>query len=449
MFVAIKGEHSDGHQFIAKAIENGAKSIVCEEFTDNLSHEITQIKVRNSAEALGYLASEFYDNPSEKIKLIGITGTNGKTTSVTLLYQLFRDLGYCVGLFSTIRYLIQDEEYTASHTTPNPLIINKLLANLVKQGGTHAFMEVSSHALVQHRVTGLRFSGAIFSNITHDHLDYHGSFDEYIRAKKLFFDHLPKSAFALVNRDDKNGLKMLQNCKSRHYTFALRLPADFKGKVLDNSFQGLELEINGKSAWFRLPGEFNGYNLTGVYATAVLCGEDSDEILRYLSHIQSVAGRFEQIISTKNICAIVDYSHTPDALENVLKAISQIRTNNENLITVVGCGGNRDAGKRPKMADIACKFSNQVILTSDNPRFENPKTIIEQMQKGVQPADFKKVKAIENRREAILKAVEIAQPNDIILIAGKGHENYQEIEGVKYPFDDKEEVKKNFNKFSK
>ena len=410
---------------------------------------ITQIKVRNSAEALGYLASEFYDNPSEKIKLIGITGTNGKTTTVTLLYQLFKELGYRVGLFSTIKYLIDTEELPSTHTTPNPLVINRLLSYLLKRGGTHAFMEVSSHALVQHRVTGLHFSGGIFSNISHDHLDYHHTFGEYIRAKKLFFDHLPESAFALVNKDDKRGEVMVQNCKSKLYRFALRLPADFKGKILAHSFQGLELEINQKSAWFNFVGEFNAYNLIGVYATAILCGEDDDEVLPYLSQLQAVAGRFERIVSPNNICVIVDYSHTPDALKNALATVSKIRTHNEQLITIVGCGGNRDAEKRPKMANIACEFSNQVILTSDNPRFENPDTIIQDMEKGVKPTDFKKVIKIENRRDAIHKAIELAQPNDLILIAGKGHEEYQEIEGVKYPFDDREEVRKAFNKLNK
>lgn len=449
MFVAIRGTHVDGHHFIRQAIEKGAKSIVCEEFVDNLPLNIVQVKVPNTAEALGYMASEFYGNPSKKIKLIGITGTNGKTTTVTLLYQLFSALGYRVGLFSTIRYMIHQEAYSASHTTPNPLIINKLLSNLISQGGTHAFMEVSSHALVQHRVTGLHFTGAIFSNITHDHLDYHHSFDEYIRAKKRFFDYLSSTSFALVNKDDKNASRMIQNCTSKCYTFGLKLPADFKGKIVNNTFQGLELEINKKTAWFQLPGAFNAYNLISVYGTALLCEEESEEVLQYLSAMHPVAGRFQQIHSPTNICAIVDYSHTPDALENVLNTITQIRTNNENLITVVGCGGDRDRSKRPKMAHIACKYSNQVIFTSDNPRYEEPEKILDDMMGGVQPTDFKKVTQIENRRDAIYAAVESAVAHDIVLIAGKGHEDYQDVKGTKYHFDDCQEVNEAFDKFNK
>lgn len=445
LFVATKGTQSDGHLFIEKAISQGAVAVLCEEMPENQPDQVVWVQVKDSAEALGYLASNFYGNPSQKLTLVGVTGTNGKTTTATLLFRLFRKLGYRSGLLSTVAYQIEDEIFEAKNTTPDALTINEFLANMLKKGCTHAFMEVSSHALVQHRVTGLHFAGGIFTNITHDHLDYHKTFAEYIRAKKLFFDHLPPSAFALVNKDDKNGLVMLQNCKAKKMSFALKSAADFKAKVLTLSFVGTELDINGNQAWFKLIGEFNAYNLTGIYAAAVLLGENSDEVLLQLSDIDTAQGRFEHIISRNKINAIVDYSHTPDALQNVLQTISQLRTRNEQVITVVGCGGNRDATKRPIMADIACRFSDKVILTSDNPRFEEPEAILKDMESGVKPQDFRKTITIANRREAIKTACSLAKTDDIILIAGKGHETYQEIRGVKYPFDDLRVVQEMFD----
>ena len=444
VFVALKGEQADGHLFIQKAIDLGASAVVCEVLPEILPENVQFVQVKNSAEALAIMAANFYDRPSEKLKLVGVTGTNGKTTTASILYELFQKLGYRVGLLSTIRYLINGEEFDASHTTPDVLTINEFLAKMLKAGCTHCFMEVSSHALVQHRVTGLDFDGAIFSNITHDHLDYHKTFAEYIKAKKLFFDRLKPQAFALVNKDDKNGMVMLQNCKAKQHSFALKTDADFKAKIHAHSFEGLALEIDAQTVWFRLIGEFNAYNLMGIYGAAVLLGEKPEDVLTALSECGTAKGRFEILISPKNTYAIVDYAHTPDALENVLKTIAQLRTQNEQLITVVGCGGNRDATKRPIMADIACRFSNTVILTSDNPRFEEPEAIIEEMKMGVKPQDFRKVKIEADRRKAIQMAFELAKPHDIILVAGKGHENYQEIKGVKYPFDDQEELKKLF-----
>ncbi|TAE00499.1 MAG: UDP-N-acetylmuramoyl-L-alanyl-D-glutamate--2,6-diaminopimelate ligase [Bacteroidetes bacterium] len=444
VFVAIKGEKSDGHEFIESVSEKGILAVVCEILPQNLKEGITYLQVRNSSEALAIMACNFYDRPSEKLKLVGITGTNGKTTTVTLLHALFMRLGYHVGLLSTIQHQIGNQVFSASHTTPDALTINELLKKIVDAGCTHAFMEVSSHALVQHRVTGLDFDGAIFSNLTHDHLDYHQTFEAYRDAKKLFFDRLNSKSFALVNRDDKNGEIMLQNCKAKKHFYGIKSMADFKAKIVSNSPQGIELEIGHQQIWFQLIGEFNAYNLLTVYASAVLLGEDSLEILAALSALNPVKGRFERIMSKQNILAIVDYSHTPDSLQNVLKTIDHFRTRNEQVITVVGCGGNRDASKRPMMADIACKYSNKVILTSDNPRFEEPEQIIEQMQKGVQPIDFKKTMQIVDRAQAIQKACEIANSGDIILIAGKGHEDYQEIKGEKHHFDDREMVEKMF-----
>ncbi|MEA5461839.1 UDP-N-acetylmuramoyl-L-alanyl-D-glutamate--2,6-diaminopimelate ligase [Arcicella sp. LKC2W] len=440
MFVALKGTQVDGHTFIAKAIEMGAKSILCEDLPENKADNVAYIQVPDASEALGYMASEFYDNPSKKLKLVGITGTNGKTTTVTLLFRLFRALGYRCGLISTVQNQIDDDVIPSTHTTPDAVNLNKLLAEMAQTGCTHAFMEVSSHAVVQHRITGVTFSGGIFSNITHDHLDFHGTFDNYIKAKKGFFDALPKTAFALTNIDDRRGGVMLQNTKASINTYSLETLATVKGRIISDSIYGLQMEIDNQDIHFQLIGTFNAYNLMAIYGAAVLLGEDKNEVLVQMSALQTAPGRFEQIVSVKDQkVGIVDYAHTPDALENVLKTINQIKDGNQQIITVVGCGGNRDATKRPIMAKIACELSNKVILTSDNPRNEDPAEILEQMRKGIPPIDFKKTKIIEDRKEAILLAVrELADAGDIILVAGKGHENYQEIKGVKYHFDDKE-----------
>ncbi len=440
MFVALKGTQVDGHTFITKAVEMGAKSILCEDLPEIQPDSVTFLQVPDASEALGYMASEFYDNPSKKLKLVGITGTNGKTTTVTLLFRLFRALGYRCGLISTVQNQIDDEVIPSTHTTPDAVNLNKLLAEMAQAGCTHAFMEVSSHAVVQHRITGVTFAGGIFSNITHDHLDFHGTFDNYIKAKKGFFDALPKTAFALTNIDDRRGGVMLQNTKASINTYSLETLATVKGRIISDSIYGLQMEIDNQEIHFHLIGTFNAYNLMAIYGAAVLLGEDKNEVLVQMSALQTAPGRFEQIVSAKDQkVGIVDYAHTPDALENVLKTINQIKDGNQQVITVVGCGGNRDATKRPIMAKIACELSNKVILTSDNPRNEDPAEILEQMRKGIPPIDFKKTKIIEDRKEAILLAVrELAQEGDIILVAGKGHENYQEIKGVKHHFDDKE-----------
>ncbi|MCU0469740.1 MAG: UDP-N-acetylmuramoyl-L-alanyl-D-glutamate--2,6-diaminopimelate ligase [Arcicella sp.] len=440
MFVAMKGTQVDGHTFIPKAIEQGAAAILCENLPEVQPTAVTFIQVADAAESLGYIAANFYDNPSEKLKLVGITGTNGKTTTVTLLFRLFQALGYRCGLISTVQNQIDEEIIPSTHTTPDAVNLNKLLAEMVEAGCTHAFMEVSSHAVVQHRITGVSFTGAIFSNITHDHLDFHGTFENYIKAKKGFFDALPKTAFALTNIDDRRGGVMLQNTKASINTYSLETLATVKGRIIADSIYGLQMEIDGREIHFQLIGTFNAYNLMAIYGAAVLLGEDKDEVLMQMSGLKTAPGRFEQIVSLKDQkVGIVDYAHTPDALENVLKTINQIKDGNQQIITVVGCGGNRDATKRPIMAKIACELSNKVVLTSDNPRNEDPAEILEQMRKGVPPIDFKKTKIIEDRKEAILLAVnELAQAGDIILVAGKGHENYQEIKGVKYHFDDKE-----------
>jgi UDP-N-acetylmuramoyl-L-alanyl-D-glutamate--2,6-diaminopimelate ligase len=438
VFVALKGTQLDGHAFIATAIERGAAAIVCETLPAAMPDNCCFVQVANSAEALGKLASAYYGFPSQKLKLTGITGTNGKTTTVTLLHQLFTKLGYKAGLISTIRNLIGETEIPATHTTPDAVSLNALLAQMVAEGCTHAFMEVSSHALVQYRTAGLTFAGAIFSNITHDHLDYHGTFDAYIRAKKMFFDGLGKNAFALINKDDKRSAVMVQNTAAKVHTFALHSPADFKGKVLANTVRGLQMEIDGKEVWFRLIGDFNAYNLLGIYGAAVLLGENPEQVLTILSRLDSAQGRFDRIVAANGTTAIIDYAHTPDALKNVLQTIRSLRgQGKESIITVVGCGGNRDAAKRPVMAQIACQFSDRVLLTSDNPRFEKPEAILADMEKGV-PADAaNRVQVITDRKQAIVTAIAEAKAGDIILIAGKGHEDYQEIEGVKYPFDDK------------
>jgi UDP-N-acetylmuramoyl-L-alanyl-D-glutamate--2,6-diaminopimelate ligase len=437
LFVAVRGTQTDGHNYISQAIEKGAIAIVCEEFPEAMPQAVSFIKVKNSAIALGHIAANFYGNPSQSLKVIGVTGTNGKTTIATLLYQLFGGLGYQCGLLSTITNYIGSRKMPATHTTPDALQLNAVFETMINEGVTHCFMEVSSHAIAQQRVAGIEFSGGIFSNLSHDHLDYHKTFDEYRDTKKKFFDELPASAFALSNADDRNGRIMLQNTRAKKHYYGLKNMADFRCRILENRFDGLQLSIDGLDTWFRLVGPFNACNLLAVYATAVLLDEPKDKILTTLSGLSPVEGRFDHFISSGGITAIVDYAHTPDALENVLKTIAAVRTGNEQVITVVGAGGNRDTTKRPVMAQIACDNSNRVILTSDNPRFEEPEAIVEEMKKGV-PVDKKKnTLAIVNREEAIRTACALAQTGDIILVAGKGHEKYQEIKGVKHPFDDK------------
>ena len=445
VFFAIKGSVSDGHDLIDMAIEKGASAVICESEPAEISIQITRIIVSDSALALAYMASEFYDNPSHKLQLIGITGTNGKTTTVTLLHRLFTELGYRSGLLSTIRNLVNLREVKATHTTADPLQINHLLNEMCEEGCEYCFMEVSSHAVDQKRIAGLMFRGGVFSNLTHDHLDYHKTFDAYLRAKKSFFDNLPDTAFALVNKDDKNADVMLQNTGASKFTYSLLSMADFRCRIIENQFIGLHLNIDGQDVWFRLIGSFNAYNILSVYASAVLLGQDPLQVLTLLSRMTPVDGRFNYINGEGNITAIVDYAHTPDALKNVLETINDIRQHNEKLITVVGAGGNRDTTKRPVMARISARLSDQLILTSDNPRFEEPEAILDDMIKGIEPADSPKVLVIADRRQAIKTAVTLARENDIILIAGKGHETYQEIKGVKYPFDDREIVKELFS----
>lgn len=444
LFIATIGVTVDGHNYIEKAIEMGAAAIVCEKLPAKINENITYIKVLNSSESLGYIACNFYDNPSEKLKLIGITGTNGKTTTVTLLFNLFRGLGYNVGLLSTVENKINNTVIPSTHTTPDALALNELLNMMVEQGCQYAFMEVSSHAIVQHRITGLHFTGGAFSNITHDHLDYHKTFDEYIKAKKLFFDNLPTDAFALTNKDDRNGMVMLQNTNAKKYTYGLKSIADFKCKVIENHLNGLLLNIDNQEVWIKLIGSFNAYNALVVYAVSQLLKQDKVQVLTTLSNLNSVEGRFQYVKSKTGIIAIVDYAHTPDALKNVLETIKDIRTGNEQVITVVGCGGDRDAAKRPIMAKIACELSNKTILTSDNPRSENPEDILNQMQEGLSPVEAKNALRISDRKEAIKTAVAFAKEGDILLIAGKGHEKYQEIKGVKHHFDDFEIIKELF-----
>jgi UDP-N-acetylmuramoyl-L-alanyl-D-glutamate--2,6-diaminopimelate ligase len=445
LFIATRGTASDGHHYIELAIESGAVAIVCEDLPETLKENVTYVKVLDSSASLGYIACNFYDNPSEKLKLVGITGTNGKTTTVTLLFNLFRGLGYNVGLLSTVENKINTTVIPSTHTTPDALALNELLSKMVEAGCQYAFMEVSSHAIVQHRITGLKFTGAAFSNITHDHLDYHKTFEEYIRAKKLFFDNLQDDAFALTNKDDRNGMVMLQNTKAKKYSYGLKSIADFKCRVVENHLNGLLLSIDNQEVWVKLIGSFNAYNVLVVYAVSQLLKQDRVQVLTTLSNLNSVEGRFQYIKSKTGIVAIVDYAHTPDALKNVLETIKDIRTGNEQVITLAGCGGDRDAAKRPIMAQIACEYSNKVILTSDNPRSENPEDILNQMQAGINPVDAKKTLRISDRKEAIRTAVAFAKEGDIILIAGKGHEKYQEINGVKHPFDDFEIVKEIFN----
>ncbi|TDE12530.1 UDP-N-acetylmuramoyl-L-alanyl-D-glutamate--2,6-diaminopimelate ligase [Dyadobacter psychrotolerans] len=449
LFVALRGTQTDGHQFIDTAVNSGASAILCEELPANINPEVTYITVKDSAEAMGLIASEFYGNPSKRLTLVGVTGTNGKTSVATFLFQLFRGLGYRCGLLSTVQNQVEDEVIPSTHTTPDSIALNQLLALMLEKGCSHVFMEVSSHAVAQHRITGLQFAGGIFTNITHDHLDFHKTFDNYIKAKKGFFDQLPKSAFALVNVDDRRGSVMVQNTKAKIETYSLQTMASFKGKIISDTLTGMHMEINMHEVWFRVIGRFNAYNLLSVFGAAVLLGEDPEIVLTVLSALKSPPGRFEQFHSADNIVGIVDYAHTPDALENVLQTITHLRHGNEKVITVVGCGGNRDAEKRPKMAEIACKYSNRVILTSDNPRYEDPTDILDQMRKGVPPLDYKKTTVIEDRKEAIFRAYEEASPEDIILIAGKGHENYQEIKGVKHHFDDKEVLGQAFLEYPK
>ena len=444
LFVALRGTQVDGHAFIDKAITLGAVAVLCEEAPATPAPDVTYIVVADSAQAMGFVAAHFYDQPARKLKLVGVTGTNGKTSTVSLLFHLFRKLGHHVGLLSTVQNQIDDQIIPSTHTTPDAVTLNALLAEMVRKGCTYCFMEVSSHAVVQHRITGLYFAGGIFTNITHDHLDFHVTFDNYIRAKKGFFDQLPADAFALVNIDDRRGAVMLQNTAARRETYSLQTLASFKGKVLDNSFYGLQMDIDGREVHLQLIGRFNAYNTLGVYGAAVLLDEDPNEVLAILSAQKAPPGRFEQVISDNQIVGIVDYAHTPDALQNVLETITSLRQGNEQIITVVGCGGNRDATKRPLMAQIACKFSTKVILTSDNPRLEDPETILEQMQAGIPPIDFKKTKTIQDRQRAIQYAVSLANPHDVVLVAGKGHETYQEIAGVKHDFDDRTELKKAF-----
>ncbi len=444
VFVAVRGTKVDGHDFIEHAIIQGAKAIVCEDFKGN-TQNTTIIKVADSSFTLGVMCSNYYNQPSAKLKLVGITGTNGKTTTATLLFNLFKALGCKVGLLSTVCIKINDNEFPATHTTPDALQLNNVLNQMVEAGCEYCFMEVSSHSVVQHRIAGLSFVGGVFTNITHDHLDFHKTFDEYIKAKKQFFDNLPNNAFALTNIDDKNGLVMLQNTKAKKYSFSLSNMADFKCKIYENQFNGLHLNIDNVEVWCKLVGSFNAYNLLGIYATAVLLGFDKTEVLTHLSNLDAVDGRFQYVKSKDNVVGIIDYAHTPDALNNVLSTISNIRTKNETLITVVGCGGDRDAVKRPIMAEISCKWSDKVILTSDNPRSENAEDIIKQMLTGVDVVNNRKVISITNRHDAIKTANAIAQPGDIILVAGKGHEKYQEINGIKHHFDDVEEIENCFN----
>ncbi len=438
LFVATIGTQVDGHSFIQKAIDLGATAVVCENLPDSLQKDICYIKVKNSQTTLGLLASAWYDYPSQNLKLVGVTGTNGKTTIASIQFELFSQLGYHVGLLSTIENKIGKKVMASTHTTPDSLSINKLLSHMVEEGCSHCFMEVSSHALDQGRTAGLDFDGAIFTNLTHDHLDYHIDFASYLKAKKVFFDQLKNTAFALTNIDDKNGMVMLQNCDAKKCTYTITSIGDYKARIIENQITGLHLSIDNKDVWFRLTGTFNAYNLLAIYGSAVELGEDADEVLSVLSNIKSVNGRFDHIVSKNGIVAIIDYAHTPDALLNVLKTIKDIKQANERIITVVGAGGNRDKSKRPEMAKIAANYSHQVILTSDNPRFEDPDAIIEDMKTGLKESEMLQALAITNREEAIKTAFRMAQPKDFILIAGKGHETYQDVKGVKHHFDDKE-----------
>ena len=445
LFVAIKGAQSDGHSFIGTAIDLGARVILCEEMPVLLNDGVTYLQVNNTNEAVAFIAHHFYGEPSTRLKLIGVTGTNGKTTIATLLYKLFTQLGYKCGLISTVQNHIGKQVVESTHTTPDAVSLNALLHDMVKAECSHVFMEVSSHAIHQHRTTALEFVGGLFSNITHDHLDYHQTFDEYIRVKKGFFDGLPADAFAISNADDKRGTVMLQNTPAQKYYYSLKTLAEFKGKILENSLSGLMMTVNDKEVHFRMIGEFNAYNLLAVYGAAICLGENSDEVLTALSMMTGAEGRFDYIVSNGNIIGIVDYAHTPDALENVLSTIKKLRKGTEQVITVVGCGGDRDKTKRPIMGEVACELSDRVIFTSDNPRSEDPLEILKEMETHLNSAARRKFISIADRREAIKTAVSFARPGDILLIAGKGHEKYQEIKGVKSPFDDKAILKEMFD----
>ena len=440
VFVATRGTVSDGHEYIKNAVNQGAIAIVCEELPKDTVNGVTYVKVQNAQQALAFMASNFYENPSENLQLVGVTGTNGKTTIASLLYQLYTKAGFKVGLLSTVKIMVGNIEHKATHTTPDSLTINKYLSKMTDIGCEYCFMEVSSHGIAQHRTTGLKFTGGIFTNLSHDHLDYHSTLAEYGDVKKKFLDELPSSAFALTNADDKNGMVMLQNTKAKKQTYALKSIADYKAQILENQFSGLFLKLNNNELWSKLIGNFNAYNLLAIFATTELLGMQTMESLRLISELESVNGRFQYLIKNK-ITAIVDYAHTPDALKNVLETINAIRTKNEELITVVGCGGDRDATKRPKMGHIASVLSTKVIFTSDNPRTEDPNKIIEAIESGVEPQHFKKTLSIADRKQAIKTACSFAKENDIILIAGKGHETYQEINGERTDFDDFKIVK--------
>lgn len=450
VFVAVKGVASDGHEFIEKAIEAGAVAVIAETMPFLANEDVVYVQVENSAAAAGYMAHNFFGHPSEKMKIVGVTGTNGKTTIATLLYKLFTSLGYKCGLLSTVENHIGNKVVPATHTTPDAISLNALLKQMADEGCTHVFMEASSHAIQQHRITGLQFTGGLFSNITHDHLDYHKTFDEYIRVKKAFFDSLSSSAFAISNADDKRGAVMLQNTNAKKYFYSLKTLAEFKGKIIENSLSGLVMDVNGQEVHFRLIGEFNAYNLLAVYGAAVCMNEDKHEVLRNLSVLTGAEGRFDYMLSARDrVIAIVDYAHTPDALLNVLATIKKLKKGFEKVITVVGCGGDRDKTKRPVMAEVAIEHSDKVIFTSDNPRSEDPLQIIKDMEEGLQTAAKRKYISIADRKEAIKTAISLAKPEDIILIAGKGHEKYQEIKGVKYDFDDKKVVREMFEELER
>lgn len=449
-FIALVGTAFDGHQFIDTGIQSGAVAIVCEQIPAQLKAGITYIQVENTAIAVGYMSHNFYGEPSSKLKLVGVTGTNGKTTVATLLWDLFTSLGYKCGLISTVQNQVGTTVIESTHTTPDAISLNKLLKQMLDEGCEYVFMECSSHAIQQHRITGLLFSGGIFTNITHDHLDYHKTFDEYIRVKKSWFDTLPKSAFAISNADDKRGAVMLQNSSAKKYFYSLKTLADFKGKILENSLSGLHMTVNETEVHFKMIGEFNAYNLLAVYGTAVNLGQEKHKVLQVLSGLTGAEGRFDYFLSAnKHIVGIVDYAHTPDALLNVLATIKNLRNGNEQVITVVGCGGNRDKTKRPIMAEVACEYSDKVIFTSDNPRNEDPLEILKEMEVGVNVAARKKYISIADRKEAIKTAVSLSNGEDIVLIAGKGHEKYQDIKGVKYDFDDKKVLKEMFELLEK
>ena len=441
LFVAVVGTAADGHDYIPGAVKAGVSAVICERFPETMPENVTFVRVKNSGDIVGQVASSFYGNPSSKLKLVGVTGTNGKTTTATVLYEMFRKFGYKCGLLSTVVNYVDDRAIKTEHTTPDPITLNSLLSEMVDAGCEYAFMEVSSHSIVQNRIGGLKFAGGIFTNITRDHLDYHKTFENYIKAKKMFFDNLPSDAFAITNADDKNGMIMVQNTKATVKTYSVVRPADFRAKIIECHFEGMYLEIDGKEVGVHFIGKFNVSNLLAVYGTARMLGKSAEEILVTMSTLHPVSGRFEALRSTSGYTAIVDYAHTPDALENVLNAIHGVLEGKGHVITVCGAGGNRDKGKRPLMAQEAVKQSDKVIITSDNPRFEEPQAIIDDMLAGLDKEQMKKVVSIVDRREAIRTACMMAQKDDVILIAGKGHEDYQEVKGVKHHFDDKEVVR--------